>query len=197
MELGVECRGGRAAGQEFWQGGHQGRQEPGCAGSEAGGVRAEGLARLPRGLRWHGLTLRRCKRLPYTLFIRVSLAPRVYRTVRGWATLRAPLRAGPSMRFGGLFLALGCSPGAFLRVGDFPAEEPGFWGWGWVFWWAQQDSNLRLPPCEGGTLPLSYAPQMGVGRGPNGPADRFKVNTTNARDHLWRAARARDRKSVV
>src|ERR1700761_2222512 len=26
-------------------------------------------------------------------------------------------------------------------------------------WWAQQDSNLRLPPCEGGTLPLSYAPQ--------------------------------------
>lgn len=25
-------------------------------------------------------------------------------------------------------------------------------------WWAQQDSNLRLPPCEGGTLPLSYAP---------------------------------------
>jgi hypothetical protein len=26
------------------------------------------------------------------------------------------------------------------------------------FWWAQQDSNLRLPPCEGGTLPLSYAP---------------------------------------
>ena len=27
-----------------------------------------------------------------------------------------------------------------------------------IFWWAQQDSNLRLPPCEGGTLPLSYAP---------------------------------------
>ena len=27
-----------------------------------------------------------------------------------------------------------------------------------VAWWAQQDSNLRLPPCEGGTLPLSYAP---------------------------------------
>lgn len=24
--------------------------------------------------------------------------------------------------------------------------------------WAQQDLNLRLPPCEGGTLPLSYAP---------------------------------------
>jgi hypothetical protein len=22
-------------------------------------------------------------------------------------------------------------------------------------WWALQDSNLRLPPCEGGTLPLS------------------------------------------
>lgn len=22
-------------------------------------------------------------------------------------------------------------------------------------WWATQDSNLRLPPCEGGTLPLS------------------------------------------
>jgi hypothetical protein len=28
-----------------------------------------------------------------------------------------------------------------------------------VLWWAQQDSNLRLPPCEGGTLPLSYAPR--------------------------------------
>lgn len=27
-----------------------------------------------------------------------------------------------------------------------------------IGWWAQQDSNLRLPPCEGGTLPLSYAP---------------------------------------
>ncbi len=24
--------------------------------------------------------------------------------------------------------------------------------------WAQQDLNLRLPPCEDGTLPLSYAP---------------------------------------
>ncbi len=22
-------------------------------------------------------------------------------------------------------------------------------------WWAVQGSNLRLPPCEGGTLPLS------------------------------------------
>src|SRR5258707_13319720 len=26
-------------------------------------------------------------------------------------------------------------------------------------WWAQQDLNLRLRPCEGRTLPLSYAPQ--------------------------------------
>lgn len=25
--------------------------------------------------------------------------------------------------------------------------------------WAQQDSNLRLRPCEGRTLPLSYAPR--------------------------------------
>ena len=24
-----------------------------------------------------------------------------------------------------------------------------------IQWWALQDSNLRLPPCEGGTLPLS------------------------------------------
>ena len=30
-----------------------------------------------------------------------------------------------------------------------------------ILWWAQQDSNLRLPPCEGGTLPLSYAPDFG------------------------------------
>ena len=30
-------------------------------------------------------------------------------------------------------------------------------------WWAQQDSNLRLPPCEGGTLPLSYAPAQHQG----------------------------------
>jgi len=29
---------------------------------------------------------------------------------------------------------------------------------GGLRWWAQQDSNLRLPPCEDGTLPLSYAP---------------------------------------
>jgi hypothetical protein len=28
----------------------------------------------------------------------------------------------------------------------------------YYLWWAQQDLNLRLPPCEGGTLPLSYAP---------------------------------------
>ncbi len=32
-----------------------------------------------------------------------------------------------------------------------------------ILWWAQQDSNLRLPPCEGGTLPLSYAPAEQVG----------------------------------
>jgi hypothetical protein len=31
-----------------------------------------------------------------------------------------------------------------------------------ILWWAQQDSNLRLPPCEGGTLPLSYAPLIAV-----------------------------------
>ena len=33
-------------------------------------------------------------------------------------------------------------------------------------WWARQDSNLRLPPCEGGTLPLSYAPVAGRLMGP-------------------------------
>src|SRR5260370_41415308 len=33
-----------------------------------------------------------------------------------------------------------------------------------ILWWAQQDSNLRLPPCEGGTLPLSYAPSCAVAR---------------------------------
>lgn len=32
----------------------------------------------------------------------------------------------------------------------------------WEKWWAQQDSNLRLPPCEGGTLPLSYAPVAAI-----------------------------------
>jgi hypothetical protein len=25
-----------------------------------------------------------------------------------------------------------------------------------ILWWAQQDSNLRLPPCEGGTLRSFY-----------------------------------------
>src|SRR5260364_99099 len=30
--------------------------------------------------------------------------------------------------------------------------------------WAVQESNLRLPPCEGGTLPLSYPPQSIVQR---------------------------------
>ncbi len=34
-----------------------------------------------------------------------------------------------------------------------------------ILWWAQQDSNLRLPPCEGGTLPLSYAPIVSRFRG--------------------------------
>ena len=36
--------------------------------------------------------------------------------------------------------------------------QPGHAGQGCLpkdFWWALQDSNLRLPPCEGGTLPLS------------------------------------------
>jgi hypothetical protein len=28
-----------------------------------------------------------------------------------------------------------------------------------VISWAQQDLNLRLQPCEGCTLPLSYAPE--------------------------------------
>src|SRR5271154_68926 len=43
-------------------------------------------------------------------------------------------------------------------------------------WWAQQDSNLRLPPCEGGTLPLSYAPGIAAegDRGP--PANIFLKN---------------------
>ena len=27
-----------------------------------------------------------------------------------------------------------------------------------ILWWAHKDLNLGLPPCEGGTLPLSYAP---------------------------------------
>ncbi len=30
----------------------------------------------------------------------------------------------------------------------------------YIVWWAQQDLNLRLLPCEGSTLPLSYAPSM-------------------------------------
>lgn len=34
-------------------------------------------------------------------------------------------------------------------------KTPSFPG---VLWWAQQDLNLRLLPCEGNTLPLSYAP---------------------------------------
>ncbi len=38
-------------------------------------------------------------------------------------------------------------------------------------WWAQQDSNLRLPPCEGGTLPLSYAPLAGGGEKRGGCRD--------------------------
>ena len=46
-------------------------------------------------------------------------------------------------------------------------------------WWAQQDSNLRLPPCEGGTLPLSYAP---------GAADHPAAGTTQ---HTTSAARPR------
>ena len=30
-------------------------------------------------------------------------------------------------------------------------------------WWAQQDSNLRLRPCKGGTLPPRYAPLVKQG----------------------------------
>jgi hypothetical protein len=43
-----------------------------------------------------------------------------------------------------------------------------------ILWWAQQDSNLRLPPCEGGTLPLSYAPLRGPG---DGLVGQVKINT--------------------
>ncbi len=56
------------------------------------------------------------------------------------------------------------------------------WSYGKGIWWAQQDSNLRLPPCEGGTLPLSYAPRSAGRCGPGGPADKIKVNTTKRRD---------------
>ena len=31
-----------------------------------------------------------------------------------------------------------------------------------LFEWGQLDLNQRLPPCEGGTLPLSYAPEPSV-----------------------------------
>jgi hypothetical protein len=34
-----------------------------------------------------------------------------------------------------------------------------------VLWWAQRDLNPRLRPCEGRTLPLSYAPGLGPFRG--------------------------------
>src|SRR5947209_9339523 len=43
-----------------------------------------------------------------------------------------------------------------------------------ILWWAQQDSNLRLPPCEGGTLPLSYAPN------PSSPVSPPAQDTTLA-----------------
>jgi len=42
-----------------------------------------------------------------------------------------------------------------------------------VAWWAQQDSNLRLPPCEGGTLPLSYAPRIAARRRAGGTGSRL------------------------
>src|ERR1700679_1082379 len=46
-----------------------------------------------------------------------------------------------------------------------------------ISWWAQQDSNLRLPPCEGGTLPLSYAPFA--------RSRRLKPNSTPTHRHHY------------
>jgi hypothetical protein len=58
--------------------------------------------------------------------------------------------------------AIPANPGCFLLLGNRKGSSR---VWKYLIfdgiWWAQQDSNLRLPPCEGGTLPLSYAPSFG------------------------------------
>jgi hypothetical protein len=82
--LSVAAGGGRGKGageRDGVENGRGGADFPAQRGEIAGG-----------GTTWRS---RRCKRLPYNGVIRVSLAPTVYRTVRGWATLRAPLGAGP------------------------------------------------------------------------------------------------------
>ncbi len=43
-----------------------------------------------------------------------------------------------------------------------------------VFQWAQRDLNPRLQPCEGRTLPLSYAPEAVTGRAVPQPSGAFK-----------------------
>ena len=50
--------------------------------------------------------------------------------------------------------AVGVGAGA-AGVGSSPARGCGPPPRRLARWWALKDSNLRLPPCEGGTLPLS------------------------------------------
>src|SRR2546426_6523373 len=47
-------------------------------------------------------------------------------------------------------------PNSEARVFDFRARDPGRAGGGWK--WTEWDLNPRLPPCEGGDLPLIYRP---------------------------------------
>jgi hypothetical protein len=49
-----------------------------------------------------------------------------------------------------------CSHGRRASIARNPARKMTItYSPGGIYWWALQDSNLRLPPCEGGTLPLS------------------------------------------
>jgi hypothetical protein len=75
------------------------------------------------------------------------------------------------------------------------------------FQWAQQDSNLRLRPCEGRTLPLSYAPAVnGLSSSACACCEqasaRFRraglngITSQGAYEHVFRVgARARGRKT--
>ena len=64
--------------------------------------------------------------------------------------------------------------GMTSAIGDWPTDggddQEKTQHFCWVLWWARSDSNRGLLPCEGNTLPLSYAPTSSTAQPVTGPA---------------------------
>jgi hypothetical protein len=55
-----------------------------------------------------------------------------------------------------------------------------------LFLWAMQGSNLRLPPCEGGTLPLTHNHPRGEGLR-EGPCHDPAIHASAEGLCIWRS----------